>query len=345
MNQGFHIPQQPKQENINLISSFFSQSNLKELLVSHNGSKHLIKLIKLLQKEEDINQTLLKILPFIHIIIPNKYGKEILIAISSKLTVHQRLILWSKIPDHTYTLNHKSSYDSLSFLLSLIQSKHEEISIINYLKFKFADFSESKYGSLILKDILESFRDEANYILISYVYENFLPLIQSENGAQIAFTFLRISDQKPTMIKEGFFASISSIIPILLVSENGHKALLHIIKNWSIPVWKHLEKLILDNYFEYLINEFSHLVIEEIFVNVFNTEEKESFSKRLLKLNHKQIQLMIKRKGGYRSLVNLIVYLKPEDKSVLKKIASKMSLKQLKTYMKRYKKILDLLSE
>lgn len=335
---------QPLDSPSNILNKFFSQNNVRESIITAEGSKFLRDYIISIHEESQLNEALFKLLPFLSIIIPNKHGKEVFLVLAAKLKVHQRLIVWSKIASLVECLSSKLAYDSVYNLYQLIQSKQEELSIINYLKFKFSELCKLKYGSLLLKNILETFNDEAKYILISFIYERFTSLLECEYANILVFSFLSITDSKPIKIKEGFLLSILPMIPDLLVSEIGHKVLLHIIKKWSLKIWIHLEKIIMSDYLNLITNEFSQIVVEELFNLSLNKEERQYFSNYLLKLNSKQIEFMVKRKGGFRSLMVLIDYLNPEDKVTLKDIALQINLKSMKTYMKRYNKLLAALT-
>lgn len=271
-NQTPYINFQPKdsQKPPSTLKELLLQPNALKIICSKSGSEFCIQYISLIFKEKDLNELITSLSPILIGLIHNQFGNEVVKALIKRLKSHQRLMIWNACVNKNNEFNDEDIYKTLMSLINLIETKSEELSVVNCLKPKFYIISVQYYGSLLLQHILQKFNDESKYILISYIYESFVYLIDSDHGMILVLCFLSTMDNKPYKIKEGFLMSIKPLILSLITSKNGYQIMLHIIRGWKLQIWDYFREIVNKSFSIIMMNQYSSLVIKELYINFLN---------------------------------------------------------------------------
>lgn len=248
----------------NIVAEIVSKLNNMDFnKISKSELNKIKEKISKVKHQNELNDLVAKISPILDLIVTNKIGTKIFYAIIANLQVQQRLTLWRAIVTYVNNYNNFTN-DCIAQLISLKESKSEEVFIINIIKPAFPTLAKDSFGCSILQIILNKFTDEAKYILISFIHENLLCLSEHESGIELIICFLSQTIDKPFKIKEGFILSIKPVTFHLLMSKEGHKILNYIIQKWNINLWNYIKESILKNTFILLMNKYFYKVLQEL---------------------------------------------------------------------------------
>lgn len=237
-------------------------------LECHKETFKIQTLLKTLNTN-DYNNLLLGIIPNLEIILKNSLAIHCLFDIISMFNINQRYTLWKALDAYVHI--HRIDTNISKILLKLIcikETKNEEMMIINILKLYFPSLIHIKDGLYIFQTILLSFLDEAKYIVISFIHISFLELSNLVYGVDLIIFLLNHIRKKPSKTKDGFMASIKPKIFHLLVSNEGHRIIIFLVKKYKYEIWTDLKEVIVNNTYTLFKNGFFLKSLREICRNI-----------------------------------------------------------------------------